>query len=453
MPRRNLCLLILVSVFSLICYQKVQTNRYGRVLADAMQQIEQRALKEITPEALFEGAIEGMIVRLDDPYSSFVPPKQLEAFNETIDAQFGGVGMLVSKPETDQLTVMNPVVGIPAPAYEAGIRAGDTIHRIDDRSTQGLSLQDAVTTMRGKPDSPVTLAVVHQGAREPVEIEILRQVIRIDTVLGDTRKPDDLSWNFFLEGYNRIGYVRIESFSTETAEEAARALEWLGGHDVDGSILEEPRNALGLILDLRDDPGGLLTAAEEICDMFIDAGVIVSRHRRDEVIVSKATRPGTYLGFPMVVLVNHLSASASEIVAACLQDHGRAIVVGQRTWGKGTVQEVITLPEQRGALRLTTSSYHRPSNKNIHREKGAGKDEVWGVSPNKGCEVILDETEHATWRRWRLRRDISKLPGGRPQAERDPAELSIDNDPQLAKAVEYVEAELARSRRGAADGD
>ena len=202
MPRRNLFLLILVSAVSLICYQKVQTNHYGWILADAMDQIVGRSLKEIGQDELFEGAMKGMINELEDPYSGFISSKDLKEFNETLDQQFGGVGMEVSlTPNTDQLTVVNPVVGRPAPAYEAGIRAGDTIRRIDGQSTQGMSLEDAVGYMRGEPDGPVTLTVLHPGEPQPVEIEIVRKIIQVDTVLGDAREPD-LSWNFFLAGHD-----------------------------------------------------------------------------------------------------------------------------------------------------------------------------------------------------------------------------------------------------------
>jgi len=426
MPRRNIALLVAIVLFSLICYQKARNDsRYGRILADAMSQIEDRYLEEIDEDELFEGAMEGMIGRLDD-YSAFITPSKLQEFNETLDAEFGGVGMEVRlDPKTRELTVTCPLVG--TPAYEAGIRAGDKILRIDDHSTQGMGLKDAVALMRGKPGTPVSLSVLHQGDKEPVEISIMRAIIHVDTVLGDTRRADG-SWNRFLEGGERIGYLRVNTFAKETADELRTALSWLVEHDMQG-----------LILDLRNDPGGLLTAATEVCDMFIDSGVIVTTRRRDKSITEKytATKAGTLGDFPMAVLVNQYSASASEIVAACLQDHGRAVVVGQRTWGKGTVQEVIDLGRKQGVLKLTTASYWRPSEKNIHRTSDAEEDDDWGVRPDKGYEVIVEDEDLQRLFDWRMKRDRF-IPGSNGETPAEEQNGPFDDDPQLARAVEYI---------------
>jgi carboxyl-terminal processing protease len=425
MPRRSLVLLVGISVVSLICYHKVQSNRYGRILVDAMTQIERHALEPVGQEELFEGAMQGMVSRLDE-YSAYVSPNRLRQFWEAIDLEFGGVGIEVSfDPRTKQLTVVRPLVG--TPAYEAGIRAGDKILKIDGQSTQGLSGDDAITRMRGEPGQPVTLSILHEGEQEPVEIKLVRAIIRVDTVLGDTRKPDG-SWNFFLGGHDRVGYLRINAFTKTTAEELRAALEQI-----------KPEMS-ALILDLRDDPGGLLPAAVEVCDLFVDSGVIVTTRDRDKSIkhMYMAEAAGTFRGFPMAVLVNHYTASASEIVAACLQDHQRAVVVGQRTWGKGTVQEVLELEGGEGALKLTTASYWRPSGKNIHRVKGAGENEDWGVIPNPGYEVVVEGEDLTRLRLWRFRRDGYKLPQGEPPGA--PPDLSLENDKQLLKAVKYVES-------------
>ncbi len=434
MPRRNLFMLITVSVVSLICYQQVSTNRYGRIVADAIGQIERRYLEPIEPTDLFEGAMQGMIDRLDDPYSAFISHKNLQEFYENIDQEFGGVGMEVAlDPKTRQLTVLSPLVG--TPAYKAGIRAGDRILRIDDHSTQGMSLRDAVAHMRGKSGQPVTLSILHEGDSEPVDITIVRAVIQIDTVLGDTRNADG-SWNFFLDGFLDeysaeedskesllIGYLRINVFSENTAKELREAIDGLIAHGMEG-----------LILDMRSNPGGLLGAATDVCDMFIDSGVIVTTRGRDKQVkrTVRATVPGTYRDFPIAVLVNQYSASASEIVAACLQDHSRAVIVGQRTWGKGTVQEVIDLEAAQGAVKLTTASYWRPSEKNIHRGKDVGEQADWGVTPDDGCEVIVEGDELTKLRLWRIDRD---RPGETPGD--DNAEPYID--PQLEKAIEYID--------------
>ena len=427
MPRRNFFFLLTVVVTALICHQKVQTNRYGRTLADVMDKIERRHLEKIDQKDLFEGAMEGMVRRLDkqyrDRYSAFISPEMLRQFHETLDQQFGGVGMEVSlDPKTKQLTVISPLVD--SPAYKAGIRAGDKILRIDGNSTQGLSLQDAVRKMRGVPGQTVTFTILHEGENKPIEVTVERAIIHIRTVLGDTRESDG-AWAFFLEGHERIGYVRINTFAEDTPGELREAIEWLLEHDM-----------RGLILDLRDNPGGLLRVAIDVCDMFIPSGVIVTTRGRDEKIAKEwsAGKGGTFPDFPMAVLINQFSASASEIVAACLQDHRRAVIVGQRTWGKGTVQEVIELPGEQGALKLTTASYWRPTGKNIHRTRDA-KDGNWGVTPDKGYEVIVEGKQLTRLRLWRLRRDKPLAQGEQPDGEG--AEPFVDR--QLQRAIEYIE--------------
>lgn len=427
MPRRNINLIVGLTALCLIC--AVRTSRHGRLLTYAMNQIGLRYLEDVEDRELFEGALEGMMERLDE-YSAYISPEMLAEFQESLDKEFGGIGVeIVLDPDTKQLTVASPLVG--TPAYEAGILAGDKVLRIDGESTQGLSLQDAADRMRGKPGDPLTLTVLHRGDEEPVDVELVRAIIRVDTVLGDAR-DDQGQWDFFLRGHDRIGYVRINSFSEQTDEELQRALEWLADRDVKG-----------LILDLRNDLGGMLGAAIGVCDLFVDSGVIVTTRGRDRQILKayNATPSGTFSGFPVAVLVNNYTASASEIVAACLQDHGRAVVVGQRTFGKGTVQELIDLERRQGLLKLTTASYWRPSGKNIHRHADADEDDDWGVSPDPGFEVELDEAQLARLLSERFRRHINRVNGQEVPPEESRA--YVDLDPQLAKAVEYIEGTLA----------
>jgi len=420
MPRRNVLALLLVTVGSLICY--LNADRHGQILVYAMDQIDHRYLEHIDRATLFQGAMQGMVNQLDD-YSAYISPAAVEQFQETLDQKFGGLGLQVSlDPQTKQLTVMSPMVG--TPAYEAGVRAGDKILRIDDQSTQGLSLRDAVDLMRGKPGEPIMLSILHVGDDKPIDMKIVRDVIQVDTVLGDTRDQQG-QWEYFLEGHDRIGYLRINTFGEKTIEELEHALEWLAEHKM-----------RGLILDLRNDPGGLLSAAIDVCDLFIDKGVIVTTRRRDGRIreAFTATDENTYTGFPMAVLVNQYSASASEIVAACLQDHGRAIVVGQRSWGKGTVQEVIELESGQGVLKLTTASYWRPSEKNIHHTSDDEDNGDWGVSPNPGYELKVEGDDLTKLLRARLRRDTYH-----PDDSPDGDDSEPFTDAQLEKAVEYVE--------------
>jgi carboxyl-terminal processing protease len=424
MPRRNLYLLVILAVVCLMC--AAQTSRYGSLLRFAMDQIDLRYLEDVDARDLFQGALEGMMSRLDE-YSAYISPAMMAEFLEEIDKEFGGLGIeIILDPETKELLVASPLVG--TPAYEAGILAGDKIVRIGDESTQGMSLVDAAKRMRGEPGTAVSLTVVREGETHPIDVEIVRAVIKVDTVLGDTRNPDG-TWNYFLEGSERIGYLRINAFAEETYKELARIVP---------RLIDEGMR--GLILDLRNDPGGLLDAGVGTCDLFVDSGVIVTTRNRWGRIRDKyeAHAEGTYLGFPMAVLVNQFSASASEIVAACLQDHGRAIVVGERTFGKGTVQELIELAPDQGMLKLTTASYWRPSGVNIHRHADDTDDDPWGVVPDEGYEVRIEPEALEKLFRARIERDRANRTNGEKPA---PFE-----DPQREKAVEYLERKLRADR-------
>jgi carboxyl-terminal processing protease len=414
-------------VICLACH--VRAHRYGQIFSFAMDQVHRRSLEPISQKKLLEGALEGMMTEMEDPHSVYVRPRGVEKLKQALDPKFAGVGVeIVLDPATKQLTVASPLFG--APAYEAGVRPRDKILRIDGRSTQGLSLEDAAVLMKGKPGTAVVLTVLHEGEAQPAEIRIVRADIRVSTVLGDTRNADG-SWNYFLEGRDRIAYVRLHTFAEQTAEELEQVLRDLLA-----------RNMRGLVLDVRDDPGGVLQVAVRVCDLVLRSGVIVTTRFRDGTVRQsfEAVEEGTLPDFPMAVLVNGYSASASEIVAACLQDHGRAVVVGQRTYGKGTVQEIIDLPGGEGAIKVTTASYWRPSEKNINRAKDAGENGEWGVKPDPGFEVKLEGDPLARFVRWRRDRDMSRPASGKPgsaKASRPP--LPTDADPQLAKAVEYVE--------------
>ena len=420
MPPRNLKVLLAAALTAIVCHQRVETNRYGRTLVQAMRQIERRYVEPVDNAELFEGAMEGMVEKLNDPYSRFISAGDIDHFTETLNQEFGGVGMEVSQdPKTRQLRVVAPLYG--TPAYHAGIRGGDRILHIDGRATHGLSLADAVRLMRGSPGTSVTLQVLHADESEPVEMVIRRRRIPIDTVLGDTRNPDG-TWNFTLEDHPEIGYVRVNAFSRETVAHLRRVLQ---------KLLEEGMEKL--VLDLRDDPGGLLDAALELSDLFLREGLIVSVRRRDYAESYSATSRSTLPDFPMVVLVNQHSASASEIVAACLQDHGRAKIAGQRTYGKGSVQQIVDLEAGQGALKLTTASYWRPSGRNIDRRIDLADDDDWGVRPNPNLEVQLDSDEYARLRAWRLRRGIPR-DNGHPLDDED-AEFV---DRQLQRAIDYL---------------
>ncbi len=323
-----------------------------KLFADTLDQVERNYVQPVSRRELMEAAIQGVLGKLD-PYSNYIPPEELEQFRTGVENEFGGIGIRVGLID-DKLVVITPLVD--TPAYRAGIEAGDQIIKIGDVSTQSMPLEEAIRRMKGKVDTPLQLTVRHTHDGREQTVSINRENVRVETVLGYRRNASD-GWNYFCDPEQHIGYVRITSFSRQTHEDLGKVLQQL------------TREGLrGLILDLRFNPGGLLSSAIEVADLFLTDGTIVSTEGRN--IASKtwtAKADGTYEGFDMVVLVNRYSASASEIVAASLQDHKRAVVIGERTWGKGSVQNIIELENGRSALKLTTAGYHRPSGQNIQR--------------------------------------------------------------------------------------
>lgn len=430
MPLRNLFVLFFAAILSLMCHVRADRNRYASTVSEAMDLITFNYLEDVEYRQLYENAMQGMTEGLD-PYSSYIGPVEYGRFKEELDQEFGGIGILVDfNQETRRIVVVNPLFD--TPASRAGVRAGDVILAIDGKDTATMSYRDAVQLIRGLPGEPVRLTLVHVGEEKSVELVIERAIIPIESVLGDVRRADG-SWDFQLQGDPRITYVRVVNFGENTVEELKQTFQ--------GRAIQ------ALILDLRDNAGGLLDAAVGTCEMFLDAGTIVTIRGRDGEVRRKYEADGPSLvpkDVPLVVLANHFSASASEIVAACLQDHGRAKIAGQRTWGKGTVQNVIPLEAGRAALKLTTASYWRPSGKNIHRLKDAPDEAEWGVRPDPGLEVKLTEEEADAVRQARRKKDI----GGGPEktaAKQEGTEKTTPTtaeDPQLRKAVESLQQQL-----------
>jgi len=432
MSRRSFWALCLVVGISYLCYQRADQNSYGRHFAEIMEVIDRNYIEPVDDQKLFEAAMDGMVSRLDE-HSGYVTRDETAQFETMLNQEFGGVGIEVSlDPKTKELVVMSPLVG--KPAYKAGMRAGDRIVKINDQSTEGFEMQDAVNLMRGPLGETVRVTVIHENETEPVEYHIVRETIQVDSVLGDSRQVDG-SWNFMLPGQDGIAYLRITSFGEHTADEMQAAMEKIAD-----------KNPQGLIIDLRNDPGGLLPAAKAVCELFIPQGetivTIRSRGGRiEEHLVSENSQP--LLELPIVVLVNHYSASASEIVAACLQDHKRATIVGERTYGKGTVQRVIPVEGGRSILKLTTATYWRPSNKNIHRlAENADESADWGVRPDEGWTVAMTDEEFAGWFEMRRHRDVFRPDADKPL---DPLEKV---DQQLAKGLEALQAKLDPSAKG-----
>jgi len=321
------------------------------MFTEVLREIQENYVDLKEPEELIQGAIKGMVEDLD-PHSSYMTTKEYEDLMENTKGRFDGVGIEITIRD-NMLTVVSPIEG--TPAYEAGIEARDQIIKIDGELSMDMSLTDAVSRIRGERGTKVNLTVRREGVGELLEFFITRDEIPITSVRHYLLTPD-------------IAYIRISSFQGETDRELAKALE----------EIEEGRNLEGLILDLRWNPGGLLIQSISVSDFFLDSGIIVSTKGRDDaqnmdVPAEKNDAPRDY---PMIVLVNGGSASASEIVAGALQDNKRALVLGTQTFGKGSVQTILPLSDGSG-LRLTTADYYTPSGRSIQAS---------GITP----DIILD---------------------------------------------------------------
>jgi carboxyl-terminal processing protease len=451
MTLRNLIVILLTVSISLLCHQKAQWNRHALTISEALTLVERNYFEEVEERALFQGAMQGLVSGLD-PNSSYLDPGRFEQFQTGLTQEFGGIGVLVDfNAESRRPTIISPLID--SPAQRAGIRAGDVIWAIDGQDTQELTMQSSVALIHGPVGEGVTLSVVHRDATAPVDIKVVRAAIQTDSVLGDARRADT-SWDFFLQEDPRIQLLRLVTFGERTVSEMKAALNTR--HPTQGA-------PLGIIIDLRDNAGGLLNTAIQAADLFIDEGLIVSTRGRGGVELRRYEADSDLImgkHIPLVVLVNESSASASEILAACWQDHDRAVVIGTRSFGKGTVQNLIPLEGGRSALKLTTASYWRPSGKNIHRGQNATPADDWGVSPNDGFEVPLSDYHRRLVDRYRRVRDL-QIPalawtGRAPGIEAFPEEQKGENnaraesvvaapidDPQLRRAIQYLQQRMA----------
>ena len=432
MSLRNMGAIVVAVIASMWCYAKADQQGYASVIADAMKNVRRYYVEEVDSRTLFENAMKGMVEGSLDQYSGYIAPKSFRQVEQDLDQEFGGVGIEIEKKQDLPLLVLSPLVN--SPAYRGGMRAGDRILKIDGVETAPMSSEDAVSKMRGRPGSPVVLTVTHRGDSDPFDLSVVREIITVQSVLGDRRLSDG-SWDYHLGVDNRIGYLRITTFGKHTVEELNR-------------VLAEGSNFEALVLDLRNNAGGLLNAAVETCDLFIDRGQIVSTRGRDSVFGKNYTATSAIAvpySKPIAVVINGYSASASEIVAACLQDYKRAAIVGQRTWGKGTVQNILPMEGGQSALRLTTATYWRPSGENIHRAKDVADDAAWGVSPDLEFEVVLDDEEAEQLFDQRRQRDL--VEGVRRSSAESEVDVSAEEvaDRQLDCAIDYLRKRLERN--------
>jgi carboxyl-terminal processing protease len=328
-------------------------EQLGRVLV----QVENEYVDPVDRSKLVDGAIKGMVAELD-PHSSYMPADEFQAFQSDTEGEFGGIGIEVEN-RNDQLVVLSPIEG--SPAERAGVQSGDLIVSVDGKDPSSEPLDKLVKRLRGAPGSHVKVGMRRAGVADILTFDLAREIIRVPSVASK-----------LLSG--RVAYVRVKQFQERTHDELLRAAAKLRARA--GGPLA------GIILDLRADPGGLVDQAADVADEFLNEGVIYTARHRGQIVDEVEARPGgAFVREPCVVLVNQWTASASELVAGALQDHERAAVVGERTFGKGSVQAIVSLPGGAG-MRLTISRYYTPSGHAIQAD---------GVHPDVTVELKKEE--------------------------------------------------------------
>jgi carboxyl-terminal processing protease len=383
-----------------------------------------------------------------DKHTGYIPPEVVRRFRDDTAGSFKGIGVQIRKNEArDQLQVITPIYG--SPAYKAGLKAGDIITTIiadvDPQTgdaydkpqiipTKGMTTEDAVKKIAGKAGTKVKVMVEREGVAKPIEFTLIRSTIEVESVLGHKRGAKD-KWNYVIDPENKICYVRLTQFSENTYGELEKVMKELYKQGIKG-----------FILDLRFNPGGLLDSSIKIADLFIDDGLIVTVRHRDGSETSYVGRSdGSYTTFPIVCLINSGSASASEIVSACLQDHQRAVIMGSRSYGKGSVQTIHSFDNQ-SIIKLTSSTFWRPSGRNLNKSSTKGRDEdEWGVTPNAGFAINLSKKEENDLYDYLREAEIIRA---------GPAEAKSEfRDRQLDMAVNYLRGQIRTAARREADRD
>lgn len=314
-----------------------------RLFVDVFNQVKRSYVEPVEDTTLLENAIQGMLSNLD-PHSAYLKPEDYENLKVSTSGEFGGLGIVVGM-EDGYVKVISPIDD--TPAAEAGVEAGDLIVKLDDKNVNGLTLNEAVELMRGKPKTDILLTILREGVNKPLEIKITRDIIKVESVKQRTLE-------------NGYGYIRISNFQVKTGNDLKKAYK---------ELIKENKTLKGLVLDLRNNPGGVLDASVEVSSLFLDGGEVVSIKGRSEASEKHytATNDDETQGVPIIVLINGGSASASEIVAGALQDHKRAIIMGTTSFGKGSVQTVVGVNKDH-ALKLTTARYYTPSGRSIQAE-------------------------------------------------------------------------------------
>ena len=440
MSQRNLVILWLAMAVSYACYVRGEQNPYARHAASGLAAIDEGSLERVPSRELFDGAMRGMVRVLErhgDEHSQFLNDEEADPLRSEIRQQFGGIGVrLRIAGEPPRLIIaFPPEPG--TPAGRANLRAGDHILAIDDSPTEMLAMNEVIGLMRGETGSRIRLTIQHQDETISRTLELIREIIEIESIFGDKRGPDG-RWNFQLPVDRRIAHVRIIMFGDRTGLEFAQAIE-----------SSQANGVRALVIDLRGNSGGALEAAVAVCDLLLpaDRTVVETRGRNRELRRRYETSGlGRYLNLPLAVVVNRDSASAAEIVAACLQDHQRAAVVGERTFGKGTVQQLVPVGNN-SILKLTWASFWRPSGVNLHRMMDAPEDGRWGVMPDDGLEMRLSDEEFEAYLEYRSRRDLGDAAYLADVVAND-GDSNDDEfvDRQLMMAVDHLRGQLDTRR-------
>ena len=425
-----LCTLLLIQIlFTLGARSKTNDLEWFDPIIDVRSMVMNDYVESADSQKMRDAAIGAMLESLEDPYTVWIPHSEEEDFKKQMNGAYVGIGAEISI-ENNRLKISTPLEG--SPALEAGIRAGDIVLEISGTDTLGLSTSDCIEKLLGESGTPVEMKVQHQDGSEEV-LTVIRRAIRTKTVKGIRRIGED--WHHMLDSDEGIAYIRLTQFTERTAPELRQVLK---------SVLED--GARGIILDLRFNGGGTLDGAIDVADLFLEKGAIVSlRNRRGEGRAWTAIRDAEDIDVPLVVLINDQSASASEIVAGALQENGRAKILGERSFGKGSVQEVRQLPNDQGTLKMTTARYYLPSGRNITKIKD---EEIWGVDPDPGFAFDLSSTEYGELYEARRAYELITDPEDSPTGTwNDPVWIETEmKDPQLAAALRSI---TARANEGA----
>jgi carboxyl-terminal processing protease len=393
---------------------------------------------QIPDEVIVSEFADGAFAELD-PFSNMIWPSDLEEFNKTTQGEFSGVGIQIQSDEDGSLKVVSPLED--SPAYKAGIKAGDVIIGINGKNAKGISTNQAVKTITGPSGTMVTLTI-RRTDHTTKDYTLKRETIKVASIKGWSHKPGG-GWEYVVDPEQKIAYIRLTNFTKTTGEELNKAIEEI-----------QAQGGRALILDLRYNPGGLLTAAIDVCEKFVSKkvnnGVIVSTHAdretRNPATIAHASGNNP-IDLPLVVLVNQYSASASEIVSGCLKDDKRALIVGERTFGKGSVQMLFPLADRRAYLKLTTSHYYLPLGKCIHREENSTE---WGVDPDVTVEMTPEQMRTAIDARQEL--DVLRAAGEQPPTDdvnAKPADAAEANKAEATKddAKDERKAALDKARK------